>query len=157
MVEVERKFLVKSTAFKALAAQVEQMEQGFLSTDPERTVRVRLVDGRGVLTIKGASSDDGTSRFEWEREIPADEAERLLSLCLPGSIRKARYRVPVEQVTFEVDVFFGANEGLIVAEVELTRPDQDFPKPDWLGEEVTGDDKYYNSQLSKNPYSTWED
>ena len=100
MVEVERKFLVKSTAFKALAAQVEQMQQGFLSTDPERTVRVRLVDGRGVLTIKGASSDDGTSRFEWEREIPSDEAERLLSLCLPGSIRKARYRVPMEQVTF---------------------------------------------------------
>ena len=157
MIEVERKFLVVSDAFKADAIRVETMQQGFLSTDPERTVRVRVLDDSGKLTIKGAGSADGTSRFEWERELPLTEAQRLLDLCLPGMISKQRYIIPVGAHTFEVDVFSGDNQGLIVAEVELSAADEDFPKPQWLGEEVTGDAKYYNSQLAIKPYSKWLD
>jgi CYTH domain-containing protein len=120
-------------------------------------VRVRVLDDSGKLTIKGASSADGTSRFEWERELPLTEAKRLLDLCLPGMISKQRYIIPVEAHTFEVDVFSGDNQGLIIAEVELSTADEDFPKPEWLGEEVTGDAKYYNSQLAIKPYSKWLD
>ena len=155
MIEIERKFLVKSNAFKSEAFKQTRIVQGFLSTDKKRTVRVRLKGDIGFLTIKGESSKNGLSRFEWEKEIPKTEAESLLNLCKKGMIDKIRYEIKVGNHTFEVDEFFGKNEGLIVAEVELNSETESFTKPQWLGEEVTGDAKYYNSQLSKNPYCKW--
>ena len=155
MIEIERKFLVKSHAFKTEAFKQTRIVQGFLSTDKKRTVRVRLKGEIGFLTIKGQSSKNGLSRFEWEKEIPKTEAESLLKLCKKGMIDKIRYEVKVDKHTFEVDEFFGKNVGLIVAEVELNNETESFTKPNWLGEEVTGDAKYYNSQLSKNPYCKW--
>lgn len=157
MIEVERKFLVESEAFIAHSSSYEDMQQGFLSTDPERTVRVRISGKSAKLTVKGPSSEDGTTRTEWETDIPIDEAQLLMNLCLPGIIAKRRYFVPVGDLLFEVDVFAGENEGLVVAEVELKTPNDSFPRPDWLGEEVTGDPKYYNSQLSKKPFKQWLD
>ena len=155
MIEIERKFLVNSTAFIDQAFKSTRIIQGFLSTDKERTVRVRLKGDVGYLTIKGKSTNDGLSRFEWEKEIPKQEAESLLKLCLKGIIDKIRYEIKVEQHIFEVDEFFGDNTGLIIAEVELNSETEIFTKPNWLGEEVTGDIKYYNSQLSKHPYTLW--
>lgn len=155
MIEIERKFLVHSDAYKKWANKQVRIVQGFLSTDPERTVRVRIKGTSGYITVKGKSAEDGVSRFEWEREIPVIEAEALLKLCLPGVIDKIRYEIPVADVVFEVDEFFGDNEGLTIAEVELTHAAQQFPKPDWLGQEVTGDIRYYNSQLSKHPFKNW--
>ena len=155
MIEIERKFLVKSNAFKSEAFKQTRIVQGFLSTNKKRTVRVRLKDGIGFLTIKGKSSKNGLSRFEWEKEISKTEAESLLKLCKKGIIDKLRYEIKVEKHTFEVDEFFGKNKGLIVAEVELNDETEEFTKPNWLGEEVTGDVKYYNSQLSKIPFCKW--
>ena len=155
MIEIERKFLVQSHAFKTEAFKQTRIVQGFLSTDKKRTVRVRLKGDIGFLTIKGQSSKNGLSRFEWEKEIPKIEAEALLKLCKKGMIDKIRYEVKVDKHTFEVDEFFGKNEGLIVAEVELNDETEAFAKPNWLGEEVTGDAKYYNSQLSKTPFCKW--
>lgn len=155
MVEIERKFLVKSDAFKAESIAEKRIVQGFLNTDPERTVRVRIKGDDGFLTIKGKSNSTGTSRFEWEKEIPINEAEALLKLCEEGVIDKIRYNVTVANHLYEVDEFFSDNQGLIVAEVELKDEDEEFVKPNWLGEEVTGDIKYYNSQLSKNPFKNW--
>ncbi|WP_299382613.1 CYTH domain-containing protein [uncultured Lacinutrix sp.] len=155
MIEIERKFLVQSNAFKSEAFKQTRIVQGFLSTDKKRTVRVRLKGDIGFLTIKGESSKNGLSRFEWEKEIPKTEAESLLKLCKKGMIDKIRYEVKVDKHMFEVDEFFGKNVGLIVAEVELNNETETFTKPQWLGEEVTGDTKYYNSQLSKNPYCKW--
>ena len=155
MIEIERKFLVQSHAFKTEAFKQTRIVQGFLSTDKKRTVRVRLKGDIGFLTIKGQSSKNGLSRFEWEKEIPKIEAEALLKLCKKGMIDKIRYEVKVDNHTFEVDQFFGKNEGLIVAEVELNNETEAFAKPNWLGEEVTGDAKYYNSQLSKTPFCKW--
>lgn len=157
MLEIERKFLVTSDGYLAQADRYEDMKQGFLSVDPERTVRVRISGGRGKITVKGASSSDGTTRREWERDISKEDAEGLLKMCLPGVISKRRYFVPVASFIFEVDVFAGDNQGLVVAEVELESAEQQFAKPEWLGEEVTGDAKYYNSQLSKKPYNQWLD
>lgn len=156
MIEIERKFLVKSHAFKTEAFKQTRIVQGFLSTDKKRTVRVRLKGEIGFLTIKGESSKNGLSRFEWEKEIPKTEAESLLKLCKKGMIDKIRYEINVDNHTFEVDEFFGKNEGLIVAEVELNNETESFTKPQWLGEEVTGDAKYYNSQLSKTPFCKWK-
>jgi adenylate cyclase len=156
MIEIERKFLVKASTFKQEAIQKNRIVQGFLNTDKERTVRVRLKGEHGFLTIKGASSDDGLSRFEWEKEISKEDAEALLKLCETGVIDKIRYEIVFGNHLFEVDEFFGDNEGLIIAEVELTHVSEVFEKPLWLGEEVTGDSKYYNSQLSKRPFKTWE-
>ena len=156
MVEIERKFLVTSKAFKTQANSQKRIVQGFLNTNPDRTVRVRIKGNQGFLTVKGKSSESGTSRFEWETEITNAEAEALLKLCEKGVIDKMRYEIPFKNHTFEVDEFFGANDGLIIAEVELNSEDEHFEKPDWLGEEVTGDIKYYNSQLSKHPYNTWK-
>tara|TARA_R110002049_G_scaffold155109_2_gene319943 strand:- start:3673 stop:4143 length:471 start_codon:yes stop_codon:yes gene_type:complete len=156
MVEIERKFLVKTDAYKSKASLQKRIVQGFLNTDPERTVRVRIKGEAGFLTIKGVSNTSGTSRFEWEKEIAVSEAEQLLKICEEGVIDKVRYNVTVENHIFEVDEFYGNNEGLIVAEVELQDENERFEKPDWLGKEVTGVVKYYNSQLSKNPYNTWE-
>lgn len=154
--EIERKFLVKSSTFKTEAFKNTKIVQGFLSTNKKRTVRVRLKGEQGFLTIKGASSKNGLSRFEWEKEISKTEAEDLLKLCKKGIIDKIRYEIKVENHIFEVDEFFGENEGLIVAEVELQAEEEAFTKPDWLGEEVTGNIKYYNSQLSSKPFTTWK-
>ena len=155
MKEVERKFLVKSEAYKSAASSKLHIQQGFLSTDPERTVRIRLQNGSGKITIKGISDLEGVSRFEWEHNIPGDEAKQLLELCKGALISKTRYEVPAGKHVFEVDVFEGKNEGLVVAEVELEDPDESFEKPLWLGQEVTGDPKYYNAQLSIKGYKQW--
>jgi len=156
MIEIERKFLVTSEAFKAEAHSEIKIVQGFLTVDPERTVRIRIKGEKGFLTIKGKSNEAGTTRFEWEREIPVEEAAALLKLCLPGVIDKIRYEVKLENHLFEIDVFKGENEGLFIAEVELASQDDTYPTPNWLGKEVTGDIRYYNSQLSKLPFKEWE-
>ena len=155
MIEIERKFLVKTEAFKTEAFKQTEIIQGFLNTHKERTVRVRVKGEKGFLTVKGKSTSDGLSRYEWEKEIPVDEAKSLLQLCEKGVIEKIRYEVKAEQHIFEIDEFFGDNKGLIVAEIELNSENEAFSKPDWLGEEVTGQIKYYNSQLSKIPFNTW--
>lgn len=150
MEEIERKFLVKGD-FKPFASSQKQLKQGYLSKVPERTVRVRIQDDEGFLTIKGKSNASGMSRFEWEKAIPLDEAESLLLLCEPSIIEKTRYLVPEKGgLCFEVDVFGGNHAGLILAEIELSSEDESFDKPQWLGEEVTGDLRYYNSYLSSN-------
>ena len=156
MIEIERKFLVLSDDYKDKSHQKFRIIQGFLNRDPERTVRIRLKDNKGILTVKGLSSNDGLSRFEWEKEISKKEAKALLEFCEKGVIDKLRYEVKVNNLIFEVDEFYGDNEGLVIAEVELNSENETFTKPDWLGEEVTGNIKYYNSQLSKQPYNTWQ-
>ena len=156
MIEIERKFLVTSNAYKEESFKSTRIIQGFLNTDEERTVRVRLKGEKGFLTVKGKSTNDGLSRFEWEKEISKSEAESLLLLCEKGIIDKIRYEVKVGNHIFEVDEFSGDNDGLIVAEVELNSENEAFEKPDWLGKEVTGQIKYYNSQLSKQPYKSWK-
>jgi len=129
--------------------------QGYLSSVPERTVRVRIKGDKGFLTIKGIGSESGASRYEWEKEIETTDVENLLKICEPGVIDKSRHLVKVGNHTYEVDEFYAENQGLIVAEVELSSEDEAFDKPEWLGEEVTGDVKYYNSMLMKNPYTKW--
>ncbi len=153
--EIEKKFLIMSDAFKNEIEKETRIIQGYLSSVPERTVRVRVKGTKGFLTIKGIGNKSGASRFEWEKEIPVPEAEELLELCEPGIIDKTRYNVVVGDHTYEVDEFYGENQGLTVAEVELGAEDEAFDKPDWLGEEVTGDPKYYNSMLMKTPYTKW--
>ena len=153
--EIERKFLVTSMAFKREAIQKYKIIQGFLCTNKKRTVRVRLKDDQGYLTIKGMSSEDGLSRMEWETEISKNDAENLLKLCKKDIIEKDRFLVKVEDHMFEVDEFKGINHGLVLAEIELNAPDEAIKKPDWLGDEVTGKPQYYNACLSKNPYKLW--
>ena len=155
MEEIERKFLVTSEAFKNEAFRRTQIVQGFLNSNPDRVVRVRLHGDKGYITIKGKPNRSGVSRFEWEQQISQADAEALIHLCEPGIIEKTRFEVEVGDHTYEIDVFSGDNEGLVVAEVELTREDEPFAKPDWLGEEVTGNAKYYNSNLSNFPYCKW--
>lgn len=147
--EIERKFLVKNDSFKEKAISKERIVQAYLSTDPERTIRVRIKGNWAFLTIKGKTNHLGTTRFEWEKEIEMEEAEQLLLLCLPFPIEKERYLVEHKGFNYEVDIFFGNNQGLILAELELEDENQAFEKPDWLGEEVTGRKEYYNSFLSK--------
>jgi len=156
MIEIERKFLVKSNAFKTEAFKSTRIVQGYLNSHKERAVRVRLKGDQGFLTVKGPSNSAGLSRFEWEKDLSKVEAEALLLLCEKGIIDKIRYEIKVGSHTFEVDEFFGDNEGLIVAEVELKNEDDVFVKPNWLGKEVTGAIKYYNSQLSKKPFKLWK-
>lgn len=157
MQEIERKFLVSSIeGFKKNASKVTRIVQGYLNSAPERTVRVRLRGEKGFLTIKGISNHSGLSRFEWEKEISAAEAEDLLKICEPGTIEKDRYEIKVGNHLFEVDEFFGENAGLVMAEVELTSEDEIYERPEWLGEEVTGNKMYYNSYLSKFPYKAWQ-
>ncbi|MCL1051380.1 CYTH domain-containing protein [Shewanella abyssi] len=153
--EIERKYLVKNEEFKTLAARSVRIIQGYLSSVPERTVRVRIKGDKGYLTIKGIGNESGASRYEWENEIPVSEAEELLKICEAGVIDKTRYLVDYANHIFEVDEFYQTNQGLIVAEVELTDEAQTVSKPSWLGEEVTGDARYYNSMLMKQPYTTW--
>lgn len=153
--EIERKFLVESQDFIKEAAKKTRITQGYLSSVPERTVRVRIKGNSGFLTVKGIGSESGASRYEWEIEIPVKDVEELLKICEPGVIDKIRYEVKAGNHTFEVDEFHGENEGLVVAEVELDSEDQNFDKPSWVGKEVTGDSRFYNSMLMKNPYTKW--
>lgn len=155
MIEIERKFLVTSTAFLDEFHTKNRIVQGYLSSVPERTVRVRIKGEKGFLTIKGKSSDSGMSRLEWEKEIALEEAEQLLLLCEAGVIDKIRYEIPVGKHLYEVDVFSGENEGLILAEIELESENEAFEKPNWLGTEVTNDNRYYNAYLSQKPFKTW--
>lgn len=157
MQEIERKFLVKNLDFKKEATSSNTIRQAFISRHPERTVRVRQYGDKAFLTIKGKSSEDGTTRTEWEQEISIPDAMQLFDLCESGEIHKKRYLVQLEDFTFEVDEFFGENQGLIIAEIELNSANQAFPKPNWLGKEVTGDVRFYNSQLSKNPFSGFKE
>lgn len=157
MLEIERKFLVISDRFKEDALSVTRIVQGFLNTHPQRTVRVRIKGEQGFITVKGKSNERGTTRFEWEKEIPVIEAEALIKLCEKETIEKIRYEVKAGDHIFEVDEFFGNNDGLIVAEIELNSEMEQFTKPNWLGREVTGELKYYNSQLSKQPYKNWKE
>ena len=154
--EIERKFLVLSDAYKAEASGATHIAQGYIGTVPGRTVRIRIRADKGYITIKGNSSADGLSRYEWEKEIPLDEAEELMLLCEKGTIDKTRHLVPFRGHTFEVDEFYGNNEGLVMAEVELGSPDEPFEKPSWLGAEVTGDPRYYNKMLTRHPFKEWK-
>ena len=156
MIEIERKFLVVSEDYKKEAFSKKNIKQGYLSSIPERTVRVRTKGEKAYLTIKGLSSDSGLSRFEWEKEIPISEAEQLLLLCEKGIINKTRFEVKIGNHIYEVDEFYDENEGLVIAEIELSTEDESFVKPDWLGTEVTTDKRYYNSYLSANPFTSWQ-
>lgn len=155
MIEIERKFLVISDKFKTEAFKSSEIKQGYLNSHPDRTTRIRIQDKTAFITIKGKSSESGLSRFEWEKEIPVEEALELFKLCEPGVIEKTRYLVKSDAYIFEVDEFFGDNTGLIIAEIELKSEQNTFKKPNWLGKEVTGDNKYYNSQLCQKPYKNW--
>ena len=153
--EIERKFLILKNDYKAQSSRSFRITQGYLSSNPERSVRVRIKGESGFITVKGATIASGISRFEWEKEIPVQEAETLLKICEPGVIDKIRYEIKCGTHLFEVDEFLGNNQGLVIAEVELTREDEVFAKPDWLGREVTGEARYYNAVLAKHPYTTW--
>lgn len=153
MREIERKFLVLDKSFMNEAKKSEPMIQAYLTKDPERTVRIRVQGKRAYITIKGKSDDKGLSRFEWEKDITIAEAEELLKLALPTAIIKTRYWVPYKGQLFEVDVFEGQHEGLVVAELELNTLDQEITLPGWCGEEVTGKKEYYNSYLSETGLS----
>ncbi len=155
MIEIERKFLVKSEEFKAISFAKNEISQGYLNSNPERTVRVRIKGNQGYLTIKGKGNETGMSRLEWEMGIPVDEARLLLNLCESGVISKVRYEVKFGNHVYEIDEFFGENQGLVIAEIELQSEDEAFEKPNWLGEEVTNNEKYYNSFISKNPFKNW--
>ena len=155
--EIERKFLVTGSQFKQQAYASSRIKQGYICSHHGRTVRVRLRDEHAFLTIKGPSLDGGLSRYEFEKEIALDEANELFRLCEPGIIDKTRYLVKAGVHTFEVDEFYGDNEGLVMAEVELGSADEPFEKPDFIGIEVTGDRRYYNSHLRANPYCNWKD
>lgn len=154
--EIERKFLVKGD-FKTEAYKRTRIIQGYLCSDPERTVRVRVKGEQGFITVKGAGSASGVSRFEWEKEIPVADAMALLEIAEPGVIDKTRFLVRCADGvhTWEVDEFHGENAGLVMAEIELNAEDETFDRPDWLGEEVTGDARYYNSMLKSDPFKNW--
>lgn len=152
--EIERKFLVEGE-FRSQAFKAERITQGYLSSVAERTVRIRIKGEQGFITIKGKSSGDGIVRYEWEKEISLADARELLELCEPGVIDKTRYSVRAGKHIFEVDEFYGENEGLVMAEIELGNENESFEKPDWLGKEVTGDLRYYNAMLARKPYTMW--
>ena len=156
MVEIERKFLVNSENFKKEALRKNHIAQGYLNSHPERTVRVRIKGEVGFLTIKGKGNETGMTRFEWETEIALAEAKNLIQLCENGVIDKIRHEVEIGNHTYEVDEFFGDNEGLVIAEIELKSEDEPFEKPNWLGQEVTNDERYYNAYLSNNPFKNWK-
>lgn len=157
MIEIERKFSVKSTTFLANAKKSYKIKQGYLNSDKNRTVRVRIKGEKGFITVKGLSSANGLERFEWEKEISLPDAEALMLLCEDFIIDKTRYIVLNGDSVFEVDVFEGLNSGLIIAEIELQTADEHFFKPDWLGDELTGDIRFYNAYLSDHPFTTWAD
>ena len=153
---MERKVWVEGEC-RSEASGKTRIVQGYICSDKGRTVRVRIRGDKGYLTVKGAASATGLSRYEFEREVPLEDAEQMLRLCEPGAIDKERYLVPCGQHTWEVDVFHGPNEGLIVAEIELSAEDEPFERPAWLGKEVSGDRRYYNSMLMRNPYCTFKE
>ena len=155
--EIERKFLVLDDSYKHEAYSSSRIRQGYICSDRGRTVRIRIRDEHAYITIKGPSLDGGLSRYEFEQEIPMDDAEKLMTLCEPGIIDKTRWLVKSGQHTVEVDEFHGENDGLVMAEVELSNPDEKPILPHFIGKEVTGDRRYYNSQLRCHPYSTWQD
>ncbi len=156
MIEIERKFLIKGN-FKHYSYKSIRIRQGYIVTnDDGRSVRIRIKDDRGYITIKGGGNHNGISRFEWEKEILLDEAQQLLNICNEGIIDKTRYLIKVGHHTFEVDEFYGANNGLLMAELELKSENEPFEKPEWLGDEVTGDIRYYNAYLSQYPFNSWE-
>jgi CYTH domain-containing protein len=153
--EIERKFLVRGE-YKSAAYTSHRIKQGYICSTGGKSVRVRTCDDKGYLTIKGAGNSTGVSRYEWEKEILLTDAEELFLLCEPGFIDKQRYLVRQGNHTFEVDEFYGENEGLVIAEVELKTEDETYERPDFIGQEVTGDIRYYNSQLRKHPYKSWK-
>ena len=155
MTEIERKFLVTSDDYRDYAETKRLIVQAYLNTHPERTIRIRINDDEAFITIKGKSSEDGLSRFEWEKEIPIEEARKLLKICEPGKIEKYRYEVKDGNHTYEVDEFLEDNQGLVIAEIELETEEEKFNKPEWLGKEVTGNANYYNSNLLTKPYKDW--
>lgn len=155
MIEIERKFLVYSNDFINEAFSKKRIVQAYLNSNPERTVRVRIKEDRAFLTIKGQGNSTGTTRMEWETEIPVQDADKLLGICEEGIIDKIRHEVKVGRHVFEVDIFLGDNDGLIMAEIELQSEDEVFEKPKWLAQEVTNDERYYNAYLSKNPFKKW--
>lgn len=153
--EIERKFLVTDESYKAIAFHSDRIAQGYICREGGNSARVRVRGEKGYITIKGPSTDDGLSRYEWEKEIPASEAWELMKLCHGGIIDKTRYLVKSGRHTFEVDEFHGDNEGLVVAEVELEELDEKFECPQFIGKEVTGEKRYYNSHLTRMPYKLW--
>jgi len=155
-VEIERKFLVLNDDYRRLAVSHSRIRQGYICSGHGRSVRVRTRDNQAFLTIKGPSVDGGITRYEFEKEITVAEAEELFRLCEPGFIDKTRWLVPSGRHTFEVDEFYGDNEGLVMAEVELSAPDEPYEKPSFIGQEVTGDRRYYNSHLRNYPYKDWK-
>ena len=154
--EIERKFLVLDDSYKHEAFASNHIRQGYICSERGRTVRIRIRDERAYITIKGPSLNGGLSRYEFEQEIPLADAERLMLLCEPGMIDKTRWLVKSGKHTFEVDEFHGDNDGLVMAEVELSNENESFEKPHFIGQEVTGDRRYYNSQLRRNPYCKWQ-
>ena len=155
MLEIERKFLVLDDSYKQLSYASSHIAQGYICSERGRTVRVRIRDERAYLTIKGPSENNGLSRYEFEREIPLADARQMLQFCEPGIIDKTRWLVKSGHHTFEVDEFHGENEGLVVAEVELSSEDETFEKLHFIGKEVTGDRRYYNSCLCVKPFNKW--
>lgn len=153
--EIERKFLIIGP-YRMYATKHSRIVQGYISKDPGRTVRIRTNGDKSYITIKGQGNEAGTSRFEWEREISHEDAKNLFQLCLSGIIEKIRYIIPFEGHNFEVDEFLGDNQGLCIGEIELSDENESFSKPSWLGKEVTGDRRYYNSYISEHPYKTWK-
>ncbi|MFD1315662.1 CYTH domain-containing protein [Namhaeicola litoreus] len=154
--EIERKFLVKNDSYKNHAEEMVEIRQGYLSSVPERNVRIRINGNKGIITVKGLGNETGVTRFEWEKEISVEEAKALLDICEPGKIEKKRYIVKYGEHVYEVDEFLNENLGLVIAELELSSEDESFEKPDWVDKEVTGEVKYYNSELLRNPYKNWK-
>lgn len=156
MIEIERKYLVKSDVYKKSAYKKYSIMQAYLVTDDVRTIRVRTKGEKAYITVKSKTNESGLSRFEWEYEIPLEDIEGLLIVCQPGIIEKTRYEIEYEGHIIEVDEFSGENEGLVVAEIELETEQEEALLPDWIGEEITGVKKYYNSHLRETPYKSWE-
>jgi len=156
MIEIERKFLITSSEFKTQSFKNTRIIQGYLNSNPERTVRVRVKGDKGFLTIKGLGNESGATRFELEKEISIPEAMALFNLCEKGTIDKIRYEIKVGNHIYEVDEFLGENSGLYIAEIELSQENEPFIKPEWLGQEVTKDSRYYNAYISQNPYTNWK-
>lgn len=154
-VEIERKFLLKDLSIIE-GQRGKEIIQAYISKDKNRTVRIRIKGDEAFITIKGLSNESGMSRFEWEKPIDLIEAKELLHVCLPGEIKKTRYKIPHEGLFFEIDIFHDQNEGLNLVEIELSSEEETFSKPTWLGKEVTGDKRYYNSYISENPFNEWK-
>ena len=155
--EIERKFLVRGDDYKRRAHKSFRIKQGYICSEKGRTVRVRTRDNQAFLTIKGPSRKDGFARYEFEVEIPLEDAHEMMELCMPGRVNKDRYLIKSGKHTIEVDEFFGDNEGLVMAEIELESEDEPYEKPDFLGREVTGNYHYYNKYMLRRPYKLWKD